>query len=277
MSYLYDECEEVRQALMESAKILIKETDSHKKPSLLIIANNTFAGHAYVRNKVKACEKLGIDVNVVEVSYDGLSYPSSFLENVETIIKSNEDATGIIIQQPLTNFPHLNTTCINLIPIHQDVDGLRRESWEKCLPATALGIMTYLSYNFELREPKNVTLIGRSELVGSPLAYELMKMRNVTLTCCNSTTKDLKLHTKNADIVIVAVGKAKFIKAGMIKEGALVIDVGINKDEETGKLCGDVDPEVAKIARVTPVPKGVGLLTVASLMFNVADAWASKN
>ena len=158
----------------------------------------------------------------------------------------------------------------------KDVDGFRRDSFFK--PCTPKGIMDWLDFNNYDLEGKNITVIGRSKIVGKPLVNLLID-RGATVTCCNSKTKDLRQHTCNADVVISAVGKPKFLDSSYFTNTELVIDVGINRDEND-KLCGDVDHEevtsTLKNIYVTPVPKGVGRLTTLALVENTIKAYKEK-
>lgn len=243
-------------------------------PKLVVIhANQDEASNVYISKKRKMCEELGI----LEEEYD-------FDENVmqtdilELIEKLNNDKTvhGILVQLPIYN--HLGTPeILEAISPSKDVDGFHPVNIGKIMqgtggiaPCTPKGVMTILDeLGIEL-EGKNATVIGRSIIVGRPMGALLLN-RGATVTTCHSKTKDLKEHTKNADILVVAVGKPHLVTEDMVKEGAIVIDVGINRVD--GKLIGDVDTEnVAKKAKyITPVPGGVGLTTVYTLMENVIE------
>ena len=170
-----------------------------------------------------------------------------------------------------------------MIPPSKDVDGLttinigRLRSGQQCLkPCTAAGIIDLCKYYDIEFDGKNVTIIGRSNIVGKPLA-DMMMAEGATVTQCHTHTSDLMFHTLTADIIISAVGKPKLITEKMIKCGAIVIDVGINRDEN-GKLCGDVDYENVRMVaeHITPVPGGVGPMTVAELMSNTIDSWRKR-
>ena len=157
-----------------------------------------------------------------------------------------------------------------LFSAEKDVDGLTRGTYFE--PATAKGIVEFIKRNYLYFTQKNVVIIGRSKLVGLPLAQMLLTtFSNLTVTVCHSRTKDIKQFTQNADIIIVAVGKKDYLTKDMVKENTIIIDVGINKGKD-GKLYGDVAKDVNDICYVTPVPGGVGKLTVASLMDNVINA-----
>ncbi len=194
-------------------------------------------------------------------------------------LNNDDKIDGILVQMPIPK--HLDPKRIqNCISHYKDVDGLTDFNAgclmhnEDCLiPCTPEGIMDLLEYYDIPVEGKNVTIVGRSDLVGKPLA-SLMTNNNATVTLCHSKTKNLKLFTTNADILVVAVGKAKLIKEDFVKDGAVVIDVGINRDEN-GKICGDVDFENVKekVSYITPVPGGVGQMTVAELARNTFKAY----
>ena len=192
------------------------------------------------------------------------------------------DVDGIMIQLPLPDGWN-ERELIDMIPPSKDVDGLTTtnighlRSGQKCLkPCTAAGIIDLCKYyNIDL-DGKDVTSIGRSNIVGKPLA-DMRMAEGATVTQCHTHTSDLMFHTLTADIIISAVGKPKLITEKMIKCGAIVIDVGINRDEN-GKLCGDVDYENvwAVAEHITPVPGGVGPMTVAELMSNTVDSWRKR-
>lgn len=183
---------------------------------------------------------------------------------------------GVILQLPIPKRYKLDRLQ-KAIYLDKDVDGFRIGS--DFTPCTPKGIMDWLDYNNYELEGKNVVVIGRSKIVGKPLVNLLID-RGATVTCCNSKTKDLRKHTCNADVVISAIGKAKFLDSSYFTNTELVIDVGINRDEN-GKLCGDIDyQEVTTNLEniyVTPVPGGVGKLTVLSLIENTIDAYKRKN
>ena len=222
----------------------------------------------------------------------GIKFEEYFLGNdikqeelIELIQKLNLDKSinGILLQSPIPKSLDINEAFRIILP-EKDVDGfnpinvgklcLNQETFVSCTP---YGIMKmFEEYDIDLTG-KNVTILGRSNIVGKPLIQCCLN-KNATVTVCHSKTKDLKEHTKNADIVISAIGKAKFVTADMIKDGAVVIDVGINRDE-SGKIVGDVDFEKvsSKASYITPVPGGVGPMTIAMLMNNVIKATKLQN
>lgn len=246
------------------------------KPKLAVImVGDNPASLAYIKGKQKDCEECGIDFKL-----------SHFPENVsqEEIEKEIEglnfipSVRGILIQLPLPE--HLDKNrLINLIDPSKDVDCfcelnlgrlfIDHPMYEPCTPRGILDLCNFYRIGFK---GKNCVIIGRSDIVGKPLAAMLIN-EGATVTVCHSQTKDLKHYTTYADVVICAVGIPQFLTNDMVKEGAIVIDVGINRDEE-GKLCGDADFENLKnkVSAITPVPGGVGLMTRAALMKNMAKA-----
>lgn len=242
----------------------------------VVLVGNDPASEVYVRNKLKACEEVGMKSFLVRLDAD-----SSFGQVADALgeLNANEDVHGIILQLPLPK--HLDENAlIDLISPEKDVDGCTalqkgrlwtgRDSLVACTP---YGVMELLKHYEIPLEGKHAVVIGRSNLVGKPLAQLLMNA-NCTVTVCHSRTRNLGEITRSADIVCVAIGKAKFLKADMIKEGAVVVDVGMDRDEN-GKLCGDVDfAEVApKCSFITPVPGGVGPMTVTMLIKNTLNAY----
>ena len=237
----------------------------------VVLVGEDPASQVYVRNKIKACEEVGIK------SYAYYLDKDTAQARVEELIRSlsvDNKINGILVQLPLP--AHLDSKKIlELIPYAKDVDGFSAENMgrlsmnEPCLVAcTPNGVMKMFESENICLSGKNAVVIGRSNIVGKPMAM-LLTNANATVTLCHSKTADLKAKCLEADIVVAAIGKAKFITADMIKEGAVVIDVGMNRDEN-GKLCGDVDFENVKekCSYITPVPGGVGPMTITMLMYN---------
>ncbi|MBO5454614.1 MAG: bifunctional methylenetetrahydrofolate dehydrogenase/methenyltetrahydrofolate cyclohydrolase FolD [Clostridia bacterium] len=241
----------------------------------VVLVGNDPASQVYVNNKEKACEECGfysekylLDENVSM---------KELLDLVE-VLNNRDEISGILVQLPLPK--HLDEKeVINAINPKKDVDAFHPVNVGKImigdydfLPCTPAGVMELIKESGIDPEGKECVVIGRSNIVGKPQAMLLLH-KNATVTICHSRTKDLKEVTKRADILVAAVGKAKFVTADMVKEGAVVIDVGMNRDEN-GKLCGDVDfDNVSKIAgAITPVPGGVGPMTIAMLMQNTLKA-----
>ena len=240
----------------------------------VIIVGNNPASEIYVAGKAKACSKVGILSEVYRLPENAKES-----EVEEVINKLNKDKTinGILLQMPLP--PHLDEQkLVNLISAEKDVDGLTQANLGKLMQqditglmgCTPYGIVKLLNaYNIDLKG-KDVVIINRSLLVGKPLSVMLLN-ENATVTICHSKTKDLTEKTKKADIIVVGVGKKNFLTKEMVKEGAIVIDVGINRDDsDNRKICGDVDFEEVskKCSYITPVPGGVGPMTIAMLLRN---------
>ncbi len=259
---------------------LKKEIDDFKKTGgkiglAVIIVGDDKASKIYVGNKRKSCEELGIFSEVYELPEN--TAEEKLLSLIDELNR-RDDISGILCQLPLPK--GLNEeTVINAIRRDKDVDafspynvGKIMQGKYEFLPCTPAGIMEMLRYEKVDIVGKNCVVIGRSNIVGKPMAMLLLNASG-TVTVCHSKTVNLPEITKNADILVVAVGKAKFVTADMVKPGAVVIDVGMNRDEN-GKLCGDVDFEnVEPIAsKITPVPGGVGLMTVTMLMRNTLTA-----
>lgn len=252
------------------------QRDNIKAKLVVIQVGNDPASKIYVRNKSKACEEVGIE-------FEEFKLPStaSQKELFDTIALLDTDlnTTGILLQSPIPK--HLDIQeAFSRIDWKKDVDGFnpinigkRTIGEDAFIPCTTLGIIKLLEeYNIDITG-KKVVVLGRSNIVGKPTAMELLK-RNATVTVCHSKTKDLYRETEQADILISAIGKPKFITTDMIKKDAIVIDVGMNKDENN-KLCGDIDynEAVKKVSYITPVPGGVGPMTIAMLMNNIIKAY----
>ena len=267
------------KACSEQALELISKNIGDTPPTLVIYRiGDDPASAVYVRNKVRAAERVGIRAIVRE--YPAELRPSNFLHVTKSIEMDaeNPEIDGIMVQLPLPE-EWYDGSLIDRIPPEKDVDGLTSENmgllyddraWHD--PCTAKGIMWLLHENGIHITGKHVVVVGRSEIVGRPVAMMALA-NNATVTICHSHTKNLAEMTRQADILIVAVGKPKLITADMVKPGAVVVDVGINRTEE-GKLVGDVDfDNVKEVAGwITPVPGGIGPMTVAMLMHNTFHA-----
>lgn len=262
------------KALAEELRAELKKKieKAERKPGLaVVIVGNDPASRIYVRNKIKACAQLGIR------SYSYELPEQSTQTEVETLLDelaTNAEIDGILLQLPLPK--HLDAeSATSHIPFEKDVDGfseanlgLLMKNKARIVACTPLGVMKLLeSAGIELTG-KNAVVLGRSETVGKPMAMLLLNA-NATVTVCHSKTKNIKEICRQADVLVSAVGKASFVTADMVKEGAVVIDVGMNRDEN-GKLCGDVDFEAVKdkVSHITPVPGGVGPMTITMLMYN---------
>lgn len=245
----------------------------------VVLVGDDPASKVYVRNKKRACEYCGI--KSLEYILDKTASEQQLLDLID-VLNKEPTVHGILVQLPLP--PHINEQkIINAISEQKDVDAFHPANVGRLmtgnpdfLPCTPAGVMEMLKkYNIETAG-KDCVIIGRSNIVGKPMAM-LMLMANSTVTICHSKTKNLKEKCLSADILIAAIGKPKFVTADMVKDGAVVIDVGINRTED-GKLCGDVDfDEVSKKASyITPVPGGVGPMTIATLMKNTLTAYKLK-
>ncbi|MCD7873270.1 MAG: bifunctional methylenetetrahydrofolate dehydrogenase/methenyltetrahydrofolate cyclohydrolase FolD [Clostridiales bacterium] len=269
----------VKERVAEETKKL-KDTAGIVPGLAVIIVGDDSASQVYVKNKEKACAEVGF-------YSEKFSLPKNTTQNelnalVESLNKRN-DINGILCQLPLP--PHLNDKeVINLIDPIKDVDAFHPVNVGAImigdynfLPCTPAGIMELIHFAGVSVEGKKAVVIGRSNIVGKPMAMLLLH-ENATVEITHSKTVNLPSVTKEADILVAAIGKPKFVKADMIKDGAVVIDVGMNRDEN-GKLCGDVDFENAaeKCSFITPVPGGVGPMTISMLMQNTLTAAKMQN
>lgn len=275
----------VKDIVKRKKEELKQKVESLKKrgiqPKLaVILASEDEASKIYVGKKRKMCDELGIEQ--VEYIFDKSVTTEKI---VDTVKKLNSDKTvnGILVQLPL--FKHIDMDkVLDTISDKKDVDGFHpltlgklfigeKETFISCTPK---GIMTILDDIKTEYEGKHAVIVGRSRIVGKPISQLLLK-RGATVTVCHSKTKDISIYTKQADILVAAVGKPHIITENMIKPGAIVIDVGINRVD--GKILGDVDTENAlKVcSKITPVPGGVGLTTVLSLLENVVQAVQEQN
>lgn len=268
----------IRQGLKSEIEDL-KANGINPKLAVIMVGEDP-SSKIYVKNKSIACNEVGIEYEEFL-----LSETTTMEELLDLIDKLNKDATihGILLQSPIPKGLDINEAFRAIDP-KKDVDGfnpfnvgklcLGQDTFVSCTP---FGIIKLLGeYNIEI-EGKNAVVVGRSNIVGKPMMQCLLN-KNATVTVCHSKTKDLKEVTKEADILVVAIGRANFITKDMVKENAVVIDVGINRGEN-GKLCGDVDfEEVSKVASyITPVPGGVGPMTIAMLMNNIVKAARAQN
>ena len=265
----------VRDKIFEELKERINGLDLTL--AIIQIGNNE-ASNIYIRQKEKTCNNLGINFKLYKLEENVLE------EEVINLIKelNNSNVTGILLQLPIPK--HLNVKkIVDCIDEKKDVDGLTSKNVAKLvlkekglIPCTPKGVMSLLKYYNINVEGKKVTIIGRSNLVGKPLA-NLMLNCNATVTVCHSKTKNLKELTLNADIIIVAVGHPNLITSDMVKVGAIIVDVGINRVD--GKIVGDVAfDNVSKIVNyISPVPGGVGPMTIASLIENIYEAYLLQN
>lgn len=252
----------------------LKQDDITPGLAVILVGDNQ-ASKTYVANKQKACKEIGMYSVLID-------YPETLSQEVlvAKIKELNEDEAihGILVQLPLP--AHIDETAIiEAISPEKDVDGFHpinigrmMTGQDAFLPCTPYGVMVMLEHiNCEI-EGKHVVVVGRSNIVGKP-AGQLFLNKNATVTYCHSRTKDLKAITNQADILVVAVGKRDMITASHVKEGAIVIDVGMNRNDQ-GKLCGDVsfDEVKEKASYITPVPKGVGPMTITMLLKNTVKS-----
>ena len=268
---------ELAKKIRTNLKVEVEELKKQKKyPKLAVImVGNDQASSIYVKNKSKACDEIGIDFEEYLLPEE-----TTMQELLSLITKLNEEkeVKGILLQSPIPAHLDIQKAFETINP-KKDVDGFHPISvGQACIgqdtfiPCTPLGIVRLLEeYKIPI-EGKNVVILGRSNIVGKPLMQCMLK-KNATVTICHSKTRNIQEITKQADILIVAIGKTKFITEEMVKENAVVIDVGMNR-LENGKLCGDIDFEGVekKVSYITPVPGGVGPMTIAMLMQNVVKA-----
>ena len=241
----------------------------------VVLVGEDPASQVYVRNKIKACEEVGIKSYSYHLPAETTQQQ---LEDLIDELVADKNVHGILVQLPLPK--HLDEQrALRRIPPAKDVDGfcaenvgnlaMNRETIVACTPN---GVMKMLEKYGIDPAGKNAVVLGRSNIVGKPMAMLLLNA-NATVTVCHSKTKNLKEICAAADILVVAIGRAKFVTADMVKEGAVVIDVGMDRDEN-GKLCGDVDFQAVKekASFITPVPGGVGPMTITMLLFNTVVA-----
>lgn len=260
----------VATKIKQELKEYVQENNLDVKLTIFQMGDNP-ASNIYIRNKQKACEEVGIESELVKCDTLGeLKIESSvcFYPNMIQLplpVKCDEQE---VIDHIFHGFDADCLTTRNLGKLFVGDDSLA--------PCTAQGIIDLLEYYGIEIEGKHAVVVGRSNIVGKPVAHLLLN-RNATVTVCHSRTKDLKKYTKDADILVVAIGKSKFITGDMVKEGSVVVDVGINRDEN-GKVCGDVDfaSVEPKAEWITPVPGGVGPMTVAELVKNAVKLCEKK-
>ena len=263
----------------EVADNMLKDFKAKEGSCLYIFSNQADpASKVYVNNKKKKCEELGVPCIVYDISNAMYSEIEKRLDDIVNKDYFKHPRRYVIIQKPLPKQLQKFEKYIDLWFKENpsiDIDAFDGDlSTEFKTPATPLGIIKMIDYyvGLDKLDGMNAVVIGRSKIVGKPMADLLLKY-NCTVTVCHSHTKDLSLYTRNADLIVSAVGKAKFLTEDYIGDNKpIVVDVGINRDEN-GKLCGDVDFEsvVPKCSFISPVPKGVGVLTVASLVYKMGE------
>ncbi len=259
-----------------AAQIEGLKSNNEKVPTLaVVLVGDNPASISYVTGKEKACNEVGMNSKMIHLPEN-----TTQAELMSVIDKLNKDSdvNGILVQLPLPKHLNEKEVIFNIDP-NKDVDGLHPINVGKLhlqedgfVPCTSLGVMEMLrAMNIEVAT-KNVVVVGRSNLVGNPVA-QLLVNANATVTVCHSKTKNIEQICRQADILVVAIGRPKFVNRNWVKENAVVIDVGINRVD--GKLCGDVDFEDVKevVSYITPVPKGVGPMTIAMLLQNTLKAY----
>ena len=280
MQYRILSGKEPAEKILEEAKVAIESKKLTPKLGIIVIGEEG-PSQVYVRKKVETAQKIGVEALVYK-----LPAMAEEEELLKLISKLNADKTvdGFIVQLPLSLHMDADKAISTIVP-QKDVDGFHPYNVGKVAlnqfddtmfpPATPFGVMRMLDHYGTEISGKNAVVIGRSNIVGKPMALMLLH-RNATVTMCHSKTRDIDGFTRNADIIVSAVGSPKLVTADMVKEGAVVIDVGTSKTAD-GKLVGDVDFEnVIKKANCSPVPGGVGPLTVAMLIRNVVRAAERK-
>lgn len=266
-----------------TAETKVFESKYGRKPTLaVIIVGEDPASQTYVRNKINGCKQVGF--NSLSYEYADGTPQDEIIDNIKRLA-NDVTVDGILVQLPLPK-GYDEEKILAYIPDSKDVDGfnasnigclcLNRPRTVSCTP---LGVMHMLEYTGVELAGKNAVVLGRSNTVGKPMAMLLLNA-NCTVTVCHSKTKNMAEITKQADILVVAIGKPKFVTADMVKDGAIVIDVGINRVD--GKLCGDVDFDsvAPKTSFISPVPGGVGPMTISMLLYNTfacAKARESEN
>lgn len=283
---------EVSAAILSEIKETVQQSKAAggKTPHLAaILVGNNAASETYVASKVKTCEEIGFESTLIRL--DDTISEDLLLSNIQSL-NQNDDVDGILVQLPLPKHIDENKV-INTINPRKDVDGFHPESLGKMvigqptfISATPNGIMMLLEhYNIDTAG-KHCVVIGRSNIVGTPMSILLSRNSNpgnCTVTLCHSKTKNLKELCLQADIIVAAIGRPNYVTAGMVKEGAIVIDVGINRIEDKTRksgtrLVGDVDFDAVapKCSYITPVPGGVGKMTICALMKNTLLAVQDK-
>jgi len=277
---------DIKKEISERVKT---HTEKGQRPPHLaiIIVGDDGASHTYVKGKINACKAVGFDYTLMQFARSMTE--KKLVSHIEGL-NDDEDIDGFIVQLPLPDHISVQKVIESVAPA-KDVDGFTNQNFgsivsdhELLLPATPFGIMELIRrYDIET-EGKHCVVVGASRLVGAPLSLMMLEDARATVTVCHKYTTDLGKHTKDADILVVAVGKPGLITKEMVKEGAVVIDVGtsriVDESKKSGfRLAGDVDfEEVSKItSAITPVPGGVGPMTIASLLLNTMSAYESAH
>lgn len=258
----------------------LKEEGKRIPKLVVVLVGDNQASISYVTGKEKACHEIGMENELLRLPQE--TTEQELLELIDSLNKDSK-VDGILVQLPLPNQIREEEVLLAIRP-EKDVDGfhpynvgklmLQEDTFISCTPKGIIRILETIG--FDDLSGKSAVVIGRSNIVGKPVAQLLMN-KNATVTICHSRTKDIESVTSKADIVVAAIGKAKMITKNWIKDGAVVIDVGINRDEHN-KMCGDVDFEDVKdkASYITPVPKGVGPMTIAMLMENTLESYNKR-
>ncbi len=253
----------------------------------IILIGDDGASHTYVKNKIRACKAVGFDYTLLQ--FASTISETKLGKHIESL-NEDEDIDGFIVQLPLPDHISVQRITEKISP-EKDVDGFTNQNFGSIvsdnpllLPATPYGVMELLKrYKIETRG-KNCVVVGASRIAGAPLSLMLMEQGDATVTLCHEHTIDLAGHTRNAEILLVAVGKPNLISADMVKEDSVIIDIGTSRIEDPTKksgfrLCGDVEFEATerKASFITPVPGGVGPMTIASLLMNTLKAYENRH
>jgi len=268
----------IREDVKEEVKKIVE--DGHRPPSLaVVLVGKDPASQIYVKNKKKACHKAGI-TSVEHILDETVS--EKMLFSIIDNLNDDPNVDGILVQLPLPGKLHEHTVIERINPL-KDVDGFHPVNVGRLVantkglrPCTPAGIVEMLKRTGKDLAGKKVIVLGRSNIVGKPVATMLLH-ESCTVTVCHSHTKGLKEICKRGDIIVAAIGKPQFVTVDMVKEGCMIIDVGINRNDN-GKICGDVDFDAVKekAGYITPVPGGVGPMTIAMLMVNTLTAYKSS-
>ncbi len=271
-----------------SARVEERKSKGLRAPNLaIIIAGDDGASHTYVNGKIAACKSVGFDFTLMH--FASTISETKLLKHVENL-NDDEDIDGFIVQLPLPE--HISVEKVTeSIKSEKDVDGFTNQNFgsiisknQLILPATPFGVMELLRRYEVPTEGKHCVIVGASRLVGAPLGMMMTESGHATVTLCHKYTEDLASHTRTADILVVAVGQPGLITTDMVKEGAVVVDVGTTRVEDPSRksgfrLSGDVDFETVapKASFITPVPGGVGPMTIASLLLNTLKAYEDQH
>ena len=263
-----------KESIKNDVECFVKKYFRAPKLSVILVGDDS-ASQVYVRNKSVACDSVGIASDIIKKSS---STTEEELLNIIYELSKNDSVDGILVQLPLPD--HINERkVIEAIPDEKDVDCFSYHNTGKLfhgcadiMPCTPYGIIELLNYYNLSVSNKNCVVIGRSNIVGKPLAMLLLQ-NDATVTICHSKTNNIAEYTKKADFIFIAIGRSKFLTSDMIKNGAIVVDIGINRDQNN-KLCGDCDFDscIKKASFITPVPGGVGPMTISMLLRNTVVA-----